>query len=147
MSEAPEQQGPIDPFVFLQQFPEAPSKEQIAAWKQQTPGNRVRMFTSIDSKRVYIMRGISAVELGKVQAEVVNLPGAQTFAPEKLHQEIQIAVVARCCVWTSATTDHKLTDQALRASGSGLAPTLHEVVAELSDYMPPEIIDRLSCDL
>jgi hypothetical protein len=132
---------PIDHHTFLAQFPGAPTSETIAAWKQQVPGGRVRLKTSSDYKRVYIMRAIGSTELAQLQARI---PQA---TPEIMAQALELAVACQCCLWTSATPDGKLTEMVLRASGSGLPVTLHEVVSVLSDYESPETIERLSADL
>jgi hypothetical protein len=133
---------PRNPYEFIAAFPNGPTKDQLELWKAQAPGGRIRMKASSDFKRVFIMRAIGGTELAQLQA---RLP--QNIAPERLPQELQIAVAVHCCLWTSATPDGKLTDLVLRASGSGLPITLHEVVSVLSDYEDPETIERLSADL
>lgn len=131
-----------DPYEFLSKFSNAPTKSQIEAWKSQAPGGRIRMKASSDLKRVYLMRAIGGTELAQLQT---RLP--QNIAPERLPQELQIAIACHCCLWTNASPDGKLTDLVMRASGSGLSVTLHEVVSVLSDYEDPETIERLSADL
>ena len=82
MSEPTKAQPQITPFEFLQQFPEAPSVEQIEQWKQQAPGARLRIWHSSDGKRVYVLRAIGGQELAQLQASLPpNIP------PEKEKQE------------------------------------------------------------
>ncbi|TSA39524.1 hypothetical protein D4R30_00940 [archaeon] len=131
-----------NPYEFIASFAGAPTKDQIELWKSQAPGGRIRMKASSDMKRVFIMRAIGGTELAQLQG---RLP--QNITPERLPQELQIAVACHCCLWTSVTPDGKLTDLVLRGSGSGLPLTLHEVVSVLSDYEDPETIERLSADL
>jgi len=79
MSEPTKEQPQITPFEFLQQFPEAPSLEQIDQWKQQAPGARLRIWHSSDGKRVYVLRAIGGQELVQLQASLPpNIP------PEKV---------------------------------------------------------------
>ena len=142
MSEPTKEQPQITPFEFLQQFPEAPSVEQIEQWKQQAPGARLRIWHSSDGKRVYVLRAIGGQELGQLQASLPpNIP------PEKVQAEVQILMAIRCCVWTSSTIDHNLSDLALKGAGAGLPQTLQEIIYQLSDYMDPMDINRFSADL
>jgi hypothetical protein len=137
-----DQAAPITPFEFLQGFAGAPNQADIDSLKAQAPGGRIRLFHSTDAKRVYLMRGISAIELVQVQ----NLIPAGIH-PDKLSGVMQTTVAIKCCAWTSETADHKLSDLALQAAGAGLTGTLHEIVCQLSDYMDPATIDRCSADL
>lgn len=132
----------VTPFEFLQQFPGAPTAEQIESWKSQAPGRNLRLFHTPDGKRLYILRAIGGTELAQVQAQ---MPAG--IKPENYVSEQQIAVAVRCCVWASDTTDHKMSDMAFRAGTAGLAQTLHEIIAELSDYCDPQTIQRCSADL
>ena len=142
MSDQIKEQPQITPFEFLQTFPEAPSLEQIEQWKQQAPGARLRIWHSTDGKRVYVLRAIGGQELGQLQASLPpNIP------PEKVQAEVQILLAIRCCVWTSSTIDHKLSDLALKGAGAGLSQTLQEIIYQLSDYMDPMDINRFSADL
>jgi hypothetical protein len=134
--------GPRDPFTFLASFPNAPTRDQLELWKSQAPGGRIRLKTTSDFKRVFIMRAIGGTELAALQA---RLP--QNITPERVPQEMQVAVSIHCCLWTNATPDGKLTDLVLRGSGAGLPLTLHEVVSVLSDFEDPEMIEHLSADL
>ena len=142
MSEPTKEQPQITPFEFLQQFPEAPSLEQIEQWKQQAPGALLRIWHSSDGKRVYVLRAIGGQELAQLQASLPpNIP------PEKVPGEVQILLAIRCCVWTSSTIDHKLSDLTLKGAGAGLPQTLQEIIYQLSDYMDPVDINRFSADL
>lgn len=132
----------LDPYSFLAKFPNAPTRERVESWKQQVPGGRVRLKTSSDYKRIYLMRAMGGAELAQVQA---RLP--QNMPPERYLVELQLAVTAHCCLWTNVAPDGKLTEEVLRASGAGLPSTLHEVVSVLSDYENPDVIERLSADL
>jgi hypothetical protein len=137
-----QEQPQLTPVQFLAQFPDAPTQDQIDSLKQQAPGGRIRLFHSSDAKRVYLMRGVTGVELAGLQAKI-----PQNTDPEKIPGLVQALVAAHCCVWTSATPDHKLNDQVLRGGTAGLPETLHEIVCQLSDYMAPVDIQRFSADL
>jgi len=145
MSDQTSEQQPqpqITPFEFLQSFPDAPSLEQIDQWKQQAPGARLRIWHSTDGKRVYVLRGVGGQELGHLQAGIPpNIP------PEKVPAEAQARLAILCCVWTSSTLDHKLSDLVLKGAGAGLPQTLQEIIYQLSDYMDPMDINRFSADL
>jgi hypothetical protein len=137
-----QEQPQLTPVQFLGQFPDAPTQDQIDSLKQQAPGGRIRLFHSSDAKRVYLMRGVTGVELAGLQAKI-----PQNTDPDKIPGLVQILVAAHCCVWTSATQDHKLNEQVLRGGTAGLPETLHEIVCQLSDYMAPVDIQRFSADL
>jgi len=132
----------ITPLQFLQGFTDAPDQETIDSWKSQAPGHRIRMWHSTDGKRVYLLRGISALELIQVQA---TLPAGLT--PEKLPLAQQNAIASRCCVWTSDSFDHRLSELQLQAAGAGLGQTLQEIIFQLSDFTDPMTIERCSADL
>jgi hypothetical protein len=89
-----------------------------------------------------VLRAIGGQELGQLQA---SLP--PNILPEKVQAEVQILLAIRCCVWTSSTIDHKLSDLALKGAGAGLPQTLQEIIYQLSDYMDPMDINRFSADL
>lgn len=138
-----EPQKGLNPYDFIARFPGAPDKAKIDSWKQQVPGGRIKLKVSGDEKRVYIMRAISGLELGKLTQQILQ----QALPQEKLASELTSLVVCTCCLWTNASPTGQLTDQMLKASGSGLADTLHAVLSELSDYETPETIERLSVEL
>jgi hypothetical protein len=133
---------PLSPLEFLQTFTGAPALEVVNDWKAQAPGARLKIFTSSDAKRIYVLRGITALELATVQSGLpTNLP------QEKLFSELQTAIAVRCTLWTNWTKDGKLSMDAIKSSGAGLSQTLHEIIFQLSDFMDPETIERLSADL
>ena len=137
-----EKKTPVSPLEFLQTFTGAPTIETINDWKTQVPGARLKIFTSSDAKRIYVLRGVNALELAQLQASLpANLP------QEKLFAELQIQLAAKCTLWTNDTKDGKLSPEGIKASGAGLAQTLHEIIFQLSDFMDPETIDRLTADL
>lgn len=134
---------PLSPMAYLATIPGAPTEAQLTLIKAQAPGGRVRLFTSSDGKRVYIMRGFSGLELKAIQGRI---PAG--ISPQNYPEELQKAIAVACCVWTNAGQDGKLTDAILHgSSGAGLAIALHEVAAMLSDYMSPEQIEQYSADL
>ena len=71
----------------------------------------------------------------------------RTSLQRRCTAEVQILLAIRCCVWTSSTIDHKLSDLALKGAGAGLPQTLQEIIYQLSDYMDPMDINRFSADL
>src|SRR4051812_40797048 len=73
-----------DPNVYLQTIPGAPSKQQIDAWKSQAPNGVVHLFAP-SKKRVYLVRGVSGLELTRLQGQIpdnlgANLPPEQRAA-------------------------------------------------------------------
>ena len=135
--------APLSPFDFLKQFSGAPSQEKINSFKQQAPGGRIKLITSSDGKRVYILRAISAFELQNLQES----PIFKTVAPEKYALTLKTELAAKCILWTNATPTGKMDNMELKTSGAGLVDTLHEVISELSDYMEAPQIARYSADL
>ena len=130
------------PYEYLaERYPSAPNEATIQSFKMQVPGGRVRFFELPDAKRAVLLRAISPLELAVIQTEAGKLElSKQLF-------ELQVAVVNKCTLWCSFTKSGKLNDQELRASGAGLAVTLHAVIWDLSDYIDPAVIDTLSIDL
>lgn len=138
-----------DPYQFLSEFPNAPSKAMIDSWKQQAPNGRVRLFTP-DAKRVYLVRGVGGLELDKLQGQIptnlgANLPAEQQQA--KVERELQLLVAAQCCVWTSVSGNGKLDAELLRIGSAGLPATLFNLISYLSDFVDPEAFNVLSIDL
>jgi hypothetical protein len=132
-----------DPRVFLSSFPDAPSEALIDQWKASACNGRVKVFSpDRTGKRAFVLRGLSAREMEAVEAEIP----ANTL-PDKVQGLLQSGAVAKACLWTNVTASHKLSADDLRAAGAGLAPALYEVVAELSDFLPPQLIQVLSGDL
>lgn len=133
------QEKPQTPFEFLAQFPGAPSEEDVTGWQASAPGGRVRLFTP-DRKRIFIVRAIGALELEKIQQSLLNIP------QERLATELQRMVCVQATLWTNTTKSGKLSSQDLQAAPAGLAPTMHEVVSELSDFLSPQLIEQLTID-
>jgi hypothetical protein len=130
-----------DPYEFLATIPGAPSKDLIQTMKAQTPNQRIRVF-SPDTKRVFLIRGISHTELNQVQQLLpINM------SPEKTEQELYILIAARCTIWTNASATTKLNPDELRAGSAGLPSTLFQLVQYLSDYVEPESLNVLSAEL
>jgi hypothetical protein len=140
-AETPED-GPQTPQDFLSKFKGAPDEDLIAKIKSSSPGGRLRMITSTDGQRVYILRAISAFELQQLQDGILK-----TVLPEKYPTALKTALAVKCVVWTSATPTGVLTDLELKSAGAGLVDTLHEVISELSDYMEAPQIRQFSADL
>ena len=138
----PDDNRALDPLEFLSTFPNAPTKENIAIYKNSSPGHRIKLFTSSDMKRVYIMRGITAFELQKLQEGILS-----TVKESNYENELQIAVACKCCIWTSTTSTTKLNEMDIKGSGAGLAVNLYHIVSELSDYVAPSQLDRFTADL
>ena len=131
----------LDPYKLLAEM-QGPSKGQIDIWKQSACNGRVRIFSPDTSfKRLFVLRGLSAREWDLAQAEVpVNTP------PEKLEQILQVCIVAKAVLWSSMTKGQIGADT-LSNSGAGLTLALYEIVAQLSDFVPPQAIERLSAEL
>ena len=139
----PETSTELSPYDFLKQFKNAPTQEKIAQMKAQSPGNRIKLITSSDGKRVYILRAISAFELQKLQEASL----LKTMSPEKYAGALKTELAAKCILWTNATPTGTMSNIELVNSGAGLVDTLHEVISELSDYMESPAIQRYSADL
>lgn len=135
--------GAMSPADFLKQFKGAPDSDKIALFKENAPGHRIKLFTSPDGKRVYVLRGISAFELEQIQ--ISN--GVQTAAPNKQSDKVQQFVLSKCVLWTNTTASGRVTDTDLIAAGAGLVTTLTHIVNELSDFLDEVQIMRLSADL
>lgn len=147
--EAKAQKAVADPYEFLAKFPGAPTKAQVEAWKSQAPNGIIRIFAPSD-KRVYLARGISGLELDAVQNQIpINL-GAD-LNPEarqaKIEKEISLLVSSKCIVWTSDTTDGKLTPDILRGGSAGLPASLFALITWLSDFIDPEAFQVMSAEL
>jgi hypothetical protein len=132
----------MDPHEFLASLPGAPTKDMIAAWKQQAPNNRLEVFTP-DGKRAYIVRGLTGLELTTIQKQIQSM--ATPVADPEL--EMQLHAVVKAVVWTNAGQNGKLTDVGLRTGAAGLPATLFTKVTKLSDFMDPQQIEFLSAEL
>lgn len=130
-----------DPYKFLETIPNSPSKDQIAAWKMQTPNGRLRVFTPDAGKRVFILRAISGVELQKLQAQ---LP--ENITPQKAELELHYMVGALCTLWVNNKTGKLLPDD-LRNGSAGLPSTLFALISYLSDFVEPAVLDIVSAEL
>jgi hypothetical protein len=140
VEKAPAPESPMDTFRKL--FPNAPNAQAVNLLKEQVPNGRLQIFISSDQKRGYIMRGITGIELRGIQEDKLK-----TVAPERQEAEGQIEVAAKCCVWTSATKNNKLSEMDLKSSGAGLADSLFSLVTILSDYNTPEMLMGLSAEI
>lgn len=134
-------QQPKTPFEYLALFPGAPTPAQIDSYRQAVPGGRLRLLPMPDGKRLFLLRGFTAIEMQQFQAEAAKV------APEKQLYTLQVAAAARCTLWTSFVKSGKLTASDLEASGAGLASTLYTAIADLSDFTDPEVLDQLYIDL
>jgi hypothetical protein len=134
--------GPVDPLQFLTNAG-GPSKAQVDAWKAQTCNGRVKLFTPDGTlNRVFILRGLSARELEAVRGELpVNV------SPERAPLEMQRLVVIRGTLWTNINKTNKLDTEALTASGAGLIESLYALISDLSDFLDPVMLEKLSADL
>jgi hypothetical protein len=144
---APESIQPVSkanmtPQEFLATLPGAPTADQIAAWKQQAPNNRLEIFTP-DGKRAFIIRGLTGLELTGIQKQIQSM--ATAVSDPDL--EMQIASVVKAVVWTNIGTAGRLTDVILRNGTAGLPSTLFAKVTKLSDFMDPQQIEMLSAEL
>lgn len=138
-----------DPMAYLQTVPGAPTKETIEAWKAQAPNGTIHIFAP-SKKRVYLVRGISGLELTNLQSRIpenlgANLPPEQRAA--KIEGELQLLVAAHCVVWTNTTQDHKLTPEVLKVGSAGLPNTLFNLISWLSDFLDPDTIQLMTGEL
>jgi len=137
-----------DPYVYLSTFPGAPTKDQVENLKAQAPNGTIRIFAP--GKRVYLVRGISGLELQSVQAQIPDNLGAG-LSPEakaaKVEGEVALAVSAKCVVWTSTTNTGKLTAEQLRGGSAGLPSTLFNLITYMSDFLDPEALQIMSAEL
>lgn len=140
----------LDPFEFLQTFPNAPSRAVIDSWKQQAPNGIIRLFSPGNAKRVYLVRGITGYELKQVQSQVPENLGAN-LSPEaraaKIEGEISVGATVKCVVWTSETPDGKLTKEKLEGGSAGLPSSLFNLITYLSDFLDPEALNLMSAEL
>lgn len=137
-----ETKAPLTGPEFLASLAGAPSPEQVEAWKQQAPNNRIELFTP-DGKRAYIVRGITGLELSTIQKQIQSMatPAADPDA------EVQILAVVRATLWTNVGVGGKLTDTILRTGTAGLPSALFAKVTKLSDFFDPQQIEFLSAEL
>jgi hypothetical protein len=146
--EAKAQKNLMDPYEYLATFPNAPSKAIVESYKQQAPNGVIRIFAI--GKRVYLVRGISGLELQQVQSEIPSNLGAG-LEPEaraaKVENELSIRVAARCTCWTSSSGDGKLTLEQLKSGSAGLPSTLFNLISYLSDFVDPEALQLMSAEL
>lgn len=131
---------PQTPLDYLALFPGAPSAAQIEMLKAQVPGGRLRLLPMKDGKRIFLLRGFTAVELQMIQQTVAKA------APEKQLYQMQVLLAIRCTQWTSISKSGELTELELNSSGAGLAATLHHAIMDLSDYNDPEVLEQLFVD-
>lgn len=137
-STSPKEQSP---FEFLQEYPNAPHENQIAAWKAQAPNHRLQIFCP-DKKRVFLVRAISGLE----DREITSLLPIG-MAAEKLEYEYQLAICVKAVVWTNVQGSGVLSDVFLRSTSVGLPKSLYQIIAQLSDFYPPEILFNMTADL
>jgi hypothetical protein len=140
----------VDPFDFLQTFPNAPSKVMLESWKAQAPNGVIRLFAPGNGKRVYLVRGLNGLELKHIQAQIPENTGAN-LTPEarsaKIETELALLVGSKAVVWTSVTPDNKLSKEQLESGPAGLPSTLFNLVTYLSDFLDPEAIQLMSAEL
>lgn len=132
---------PQTPYEYLALFPGAPTQIQLEELKQRVPGGRLRLLPMRDGKRLFLLRGFSALEQAEVEAALERIP-----VEKRLYQQ-QVLIALKCTIWNSVTADHKLKDTDLASFGAGLAPTLFTAIADLSDFTDPMALEQLFVDL
>lgn len=136
------------PMDYLQTFPNAPSKATIDMWKAQAPNGIIRILAL--GKRIYLVRGVSGLELQQIQADIPDNLGAG-LNPEakaaKIEAEVSLRVGSRCVVWTATTADNKLSVEQLRVGSAGLPSTLFSMITYLSDFIDPQELQLISAEL
>jgi hypothetical protein len=130
---------PQTPQELMASIANAPSPEQIAAWKSQAPNGNIYGF-SPDAKRVYILRGLTGVEMRQFDKDLPETTPDRDF-------EFQAAALSAACLWTNSTRSTKLEPATLRAATFGIVPTLWQVVEQLSDHFPPAQVMAMVFDL
>jgi hypothetical protein len=131
---------PQTPADFLSALPNAPSKVRIEEWKTSVPGNRVKLFVTSDGKQAFILRGLSGLEMSKINAKAQ--PNADN--PE---YELALAACELAVLWTNTTRDGKIDDLALRKGPAGIPGSLFKLISELSGFYEPQELQVLSGDL
>jgi hypothetical protein len=118
---------------------DGPSPEQIAQWKANAPGNRVRAF-SLDNVRFFVVRAIGGLELAGIQKNIVQ----NASNPEL---EVKLAAAVLCTLWTSSTREGKLTELGLRTGTAGLPSSIWTLIETISDYADPQDFQQCSVEL
>ena len=136
---APKPQAPQTPQQLLASIQGAPAPAQIDAWKAEVPNHRIRLFAP-DLKRVYVIRGISGLEVAQIQKSI-------PMNSEERDIDFQLIACEKAVLWTNASYTHKLTAAELKAGTAGLPGSIFEIVSDLSDYFPPDRIALMSGDL
>ena len=130
---------PQTPQEILDTFAGSPTAEQIAAFKSQVPNGAIRAF-SPDGKRMFLLRGISGLEMRELQKSIV----ANAAEPEA---EFKILAACAATVWTNATRNGKMDQATLRSATAGLPDSLFMIVEQLSDFFAPAQIMNMTFDL
>jgi hypothetical protein len=130
---------PLTAFQHLSRFEGAPSEEEVNNWIASAPGGRLRLYVP-DGKSVFVLRAIGALELENIQKSLLNVP------QERLTIELQRTVCTQATLWTNTTKSKKLTNLDLQAAPAGRAVTMHEVISELSEFLPPQLVEKLTLD-
>jgi hypothetical protein len=137
-----------DPYEYLATFPNAPNKNTIELMRAQTPNGIIRIFAP--GKRVFLVRGLSGMELQGIQAQIPSNLGAglaDEAKAAKIEAEVALHAAAKGVIWTSITTDGKITADQLRAGSAGLPSTLFNLITYLSDFFDPQALELLSTEL
>ena len=142
------QQNFANPYDYLATIPGAPTKDQVEAMKLQAPNGIVRLL--VIGKRVYLVRGMSGLELQNIQSQIPDNLGAG-LTPEarsaKIEGEIQLHAAAKCTIWTNTIKDGKFTVEQLRGGSAGLPSTLFNLITYMSDFIDPEALNVMSIEL
>ncbi len=128
-----------NPMDFLASLPGAPTPAMIEGYKQQAPAGRIKLFTP-DGKRVFILRGISGFELSDIQKKIPQ-------NASDVENEIKLAVCCKAVIWTNTTQTNLMDEMTLRAAPAGLPETIHQLVAQLSDFFDPIQLNSFAADL
>lgn len=131
--QAPAQPSPWD---VLAQFKDAPSPAKIESVKRESPGGRVKIF-SPDGKRVFLLRGLSGIELAEIHGKVHKNATNPDY-------EIQLMSCEKALVWSSFG---KLTSEDFRIGPAGLPESLFALVQNLSDFYDPMQLFQFSAEL
>jgi len=134
--EAPKEKTPME---YLLALPGAPTEAQVKGWKAQVPNGVLRIFTP-DLKRFFLLRGLSGLEMRKVQESIPQ----NSSDPEA---DFKLGAVALTCIWTNITVNNKLDEMTLRSGSAGLPETLFSIVENLSDYFAPAQVMQMCSDI
>jgi hypothetical protein len=120
-----QEQGTIDLASFLQDFPGAPSVDQVSAWKTQYGEVFCSGFSELE---LFVWKPLSRKEYLSIQMNITSeVQNGKNTEPPEIMLERQI--VDTCVLWGSELAMKALDMRA------GTVPTLHEQIMLNSNFM------------